>query len=273
MDKEELLVIEPIIGYRFWDIYCVKEKGKYTIRLKGAGVGGQNGFWVKGINIAKCIDTTPSHLLEIDRKPIKYKKHKAPKFKCSCGFYTNKYRIDFIYQLLNSNDLNYFCGLVELTGKVIEHSSGYRAEKAEIKKLIWCKDEDKISLSYEDKDKKEVKETEKEEEKDNQIRAKMHNGFNPNSVNNISSAPILGVAQNLLAQSIQQAPQTVFQRAIQQAQQISATSFNLNSSCSYWAKIPPVEIFTKNQILKQISEYYQVPIIYYKDYLEKELLK
>ena len=258
MDKEELLVIEPIIGYRFWDIYCVKEKGKYTIRLKGAGVGGQNGFWVKGINIAKCIDTTPSYLLEIDRKPIKYKKHKAPKFKCSCGFYTNKYRIDFIYQLLNSNDLNYFCGLVELTGKVIEHSSGYRAEKAEIKKLIWCKDEDKISVSYEDKDKK-VKDKEKGKE---QI-----------DLTTQGVQPILGAAQNLWTQYSQQASQIAFQRAIQQAQQITATLLNSNSPCSYWGILPPVETFTKNQILEQISEYYQVPIIYYKDYLEKELLK
>ena len=248
MDKEEL-VIEPIIGYRFWDIYCVKEKDKYTIRLKGKGVGADEGFWVKGINIAKCI------LLEIDEKPIK---HKAPEFKCSCGFYANKYKIDFIYQLLNSNDLIYFCGIAELTGKVIEHSVGYRAEKAEIKKLIWCKDEDKINVSYEDKDKK-VKDKEKGKE---QI-----------DLSTQGVQPILGAAQNLWTQYSQQASQIAFQRAIQQAQQITAPSLNSNSPYSYWGILSPVETFTKNQILEQISEYYQVPIIYYKDYLEKELLK
>jgi len=139
----EFLIIEPIIGYREWMYSHDKD---HQLKLVGTG-SGNNCFWEPGINIAKCL----------------YKCKKAPNFKCSCGFYALKYKVDLFKELFlpsptqfyasagysvgyNNDDYSIY-GEVELTGKVIEHRDGYRAEKAEIKKLIYI-DMDKIKLEF-----------------------------------------------------------------------------------------------------------------------------
>lgn len=268
MDKEELLIIEPIIGYRAWDIYCVKEKDKFSFRLKGAGVGRKAGFWIKGINKAKCLkdddNIKPNYpIMEEVIKKVS-NKHKVPDFNCECGFYAKKYKIDIIRDLFNLNDLDYFCGIVEFTGKVIEHSIGYRAEKAEIKKLIWCRDEDKISLSYEDKDEKikekEEKEKEKKEKEEKEKEEKKSNK-KENQIGGIINDPHNPISVSLSF------PNSFYQSM----QNIQNTFQGFNFGVGWTMK--PSKIFNKDKILKQISDYYQVPIIYYKDYLEKELLK
>jgi len=275
-ESEELLVIEPIIGYRQWDIYCEKEKGKYKFRLEGSGIGAKAGFWTSGINKARC--------LKKDRfaKRI-FSNHKIPEFNCECGFYAHKYKIDIIKELLrirnpantlfpigifNDNSNISLYGIVELTGRVIEHSEGYRAEKAEIKKLFWADERDKLNISYEDKDKK-VKEKKEENKAKN-------NNIPPKSLTPIMTATAASIFNNYnqhLQQQVQMQAQQQAQLQTQRQQYnirgLSPTSFisdDLNETRD-------IKDFTKEQIIKSLQDYYQVPIIYYKDYLEKELLK
>jgi len=63
MEKEELLVIEPITAYREWEIKCIKEGKNFIFRLCGYGRGGEAPYLKNGINEAIC---------------LKNRKHKAP---------------------------------------------------------------------------------------------------------------------------------------------------------------------------------------------------
>jgi len=136
----------------------------------------------------------------------------------------------YIY-LVKQNTI-YISGIVSLTGKVIEHTEGYRAEKMEVKKLIWVEDDDKYELSYID---------EKEENKKEKEDTKLWLGTSPN-INVTNTADITGATLNI----------------------ISTFSQLLGK---------PTKKFKKEQIIKSLQDYYKVPVIYYKDYLEKELLK
>lgn len=254
--QEELLVIEPIIGYREWNIYCEKKNGKYKFRLEGNGVGAKAGFWTNGINKAKCLKS-------------KLFNHKPPNFKCECGFYAHKYKIDIIKELLrirnpasslfslsifNDNSNISLYGIVELTGKVIEHSEGYRAEKAEVKKLIWVDERNKIDIIYENKDKKD-----KQEEKENK-----------DNITNTCNGWRFYIQQ-----------QTTQSRQLQVRSGYSSPNLPLSSQTQPphnfgidWGFSTTLsKTFPKDKIIKSLTDYYQVPIIYYKDYLEKELLK
>lgn len=121
--KEELL-IEPIIGYREWEI---KQGSNYW--LNGIGVDYR---WHKGVNTFRCFQDA---------------KHKKPKFNCSCGFWAYKdvtKIFDHLFSRLvyvkDIRDLfrstTNIAGIVKLTGTIIEHEEGYRAEKAEIVELF-----------------------------------------------------------------------------------------------------------------------------------------
>ncbi|MGD9276392.1 MAG: hypothetical protein PVJ67_04415 [Candidatus Pacearchaeota archaeon] len=234
-DKEELLVIEPIIGYREWNVRLYKIKGKWEFRLIGNGAGEKAGYWKNGIAEAKC---------------LKEAKHKVPDFNCECGFYANKYKIDFIKNLLNiNNNITQFTftfsngfastteesipqdisvyGIVELLGKVIEHSDGYRAEKVKIKEIFFTHNCSKLKFSF--KVKKAKNETEQKKD-DKEV-------------------------------SIYRYP--VYLSG-------GTYSFYDNEDKDYETI---VKEFKTDKVIKSLKDYYKVPIIYYKDYLEKELLK
>src|SRR5438067_9037156 len=97
------------------------------------GLGGANYGWVW----AACpfggrekLDYPPDSIL--DRPP-----HAIPGEDCSCGFYAMKVLTraqQLTMELQRGPDLT--LGRVELAGKVIEHSMGYRAARARIAALI-----------------------------------------------------------------------------------------------------------------------------------------
>jgi len=121
-NKEELLVIEPIIGYRIWSIMDTKKSYKIINRLRCA-YSLLNYKWRKGINRAEC----------------KYC-DSIPGFYCVCGFYAfknlNYLNEDNIFIGGLRNMVPFIFGEVELFGKVVEHEFGYRAEKAKVRKLV-----------------------------------------------------------------------------------------------------------------------------------------
>lgn len=113
---EELLVVEPIVACRLFQL-----RGYANL----CGVSFYTYTWSAGINIADCRTFRPCRVV--------------PDFYCTCGLYAFKnvkclnrgYMIDARVALAA-----HVLGEVELTGKVIEHNYGYRAEKARIKALI-----------------------------------------------------------------------------------------------------------------------------------------
>lgn len=260
MDKkqEELLVIEPLIGYREWNIKLYKIKNKYEFRLIGTGVGSQAGYWKNGNPKAIC---------------AKKNNHKVPDFNCECGFYAKKYKIDFIGDLLKFTDgetsfnfpqytLNYakgtanvvfdncdievkdisIYGIVELSGRVIEHTSGYRGEKVKIKELLFTTDLSKLKFQF----KRKVKRVEKKVEAKQEYEFVQDGGIIDSSqltVPLLSPYPYKFMGQ--WGCDIQK--DNDFENIILE--------------------------FKKEEVIKSLQNYYQVPIIYYKDYLERELLK
>ena len=125
MNKEELLVIEPIIGYRIWSIVDKDNHYNFTDRLK-CSYSILNYTWRKGVNRAEC----------------KYC-DSIPGFNCCCGFYAfknlNYLEEDNICIGGLENSVSFIFGEVELFGKIIEHEFGYRAEKANVRKLVKTK--------------------------------------------------------------------------------------------------------------------------------------
>jgi len=124
---EELIVIEPIVAYRYWRI----DRHPDGYRLVGIVL---DYTWGKGVNLAACakhtfIYTTPGMC------------EGTPGFGCSCGFYAYK-TVGSAQSMLGSTlrmqsrMYTFMFGEVELTGKVIEHTYGYRGEKAVIKRLM-----------------------------------------------------------------------------------------------------------------------------------------
>jgi hypothetical protein len=128
-------LIEPIEGYRAWR-YAASERAVqlFPITVVSGDLGGENaweGAWAGWVR-ASCPTDEGTHL--------------APDERCSCGFYAMK-TPDAVasFTALNqvflyADDEDEFNGVVfgrvELAGKVIEHETGYRAERARIAELI-----------------------------------------------------------------------------------------------------------------------------------------
>jgi len=234
-NKEEQLVIEPIIGYRTFNIVCINKRKK-EFRLKGIGIGDKAEYWKNDINIAKC---------------LKNKKHKVPDFNCECGFYIYKYKMDFIDYIKRLEEP--IAGEVEATGRVIEHRDGYRAEKAKIKKLILCFDNELSIRCTEKPKRKKIKKKEKNEEE--QLMRTWYEAMQQALAQQSAFQQTLGVYQH--QQTPQPSPQPPF-------------------NSSWWGSgslESSIGTFKEEDIIKSLQSYYKVPIIYYKDYLEKELFK
>jgi len=136
--------IEPLTGYRAWyfrsdgrgaSLYALSELPRAAI----LAWDGANRDWVS----ATCRLQAPFHAPDAVNRCIvnAYVKlsakgvtlpHSAPDERCTCGFYAVK---EF-----RSVPEPYGCevvlGKVAIAGKVIEHSHGYRAERARILELI-----------------------------------------------------------------------------------------------------------------------------------------
>lgn len=124
-------LIEPIVGYRAWR-YTTSDRGirLFPVNLTADDVlkkSEWDGAWVAWVT-ASCLS------------------HVAPDEDCTCGFYATK-SVDELAVFVPVIDLQGACSLddgsdgavvgrVQLAGKVIEHESGYRAERARIAELI-----------------------------------------------------------------------------------------------------------------------------------------
>lgn len=139
--------IEPLIGYRAW--YFVYDlHGSSLFPISGRGLGrssawdGANRRWVTAGCPFETSEPRPDPMRErMDRIysklglplgsfPVR-EAHAIPGEDCSCGFYAMK-ELDWVWR--SGPDI--ILGRVQLAGKVIEYTEGYRAERARIAELI-----------------------------------------------------------------------------------------------------------------------------------------
>jgi hypothetical protein len=122
--------IEPISAYRAWE-YSIEGRAAQLYPLSGISMGndweGAGATWVT----ASCptFGSLP---------------HEVPSEDCSCGFYSLKELdlavsyagIEHFMNIQGQAPGRVVLGRILLSGKVIEHESGYRAERARIAELI-----------------------------------------------------------------------------------------------------------------------------------------
>ena len=100
----------PLLGFRLWI-------------MSGSGLDGAKVTWRTPVMTATCLTTG-----EEDAVP-----HSDGRCgRLGCGVYATKELDPLLAQHLNARSHGYAVGLVELTGKVVEHEHGFRAERAEI---------------------------------------------------------------------------------------------------------------------------------------------
>ena len=101
---------DPIVGWRAWRIAT----GRYGLRLRSAVYEDE---WPPGIEIAaRCAQGG----------------HAAPATGCTCGIYAARDPAEAVRYLVGRDDtdvVHRVVGLVALTGAVVEHARGWRAER------------------------------------------------------------------------------------------------------------------------------------------------
>ena len=136
--------IEPLVGYRAWHVAgaSLLPIGHRDPLATTSPWDGANRHWVS----ATCSFETPEPVTDSMRERLQhiYSKlglpfesfpggpHTVPGEDCSCGFYAMKE----LSSMLGFLAPGVVLGRVELAGKVIECSLGYRAERARIAELI-----------------------------------------------------------------------------------------------------------------------------------------
>lgn len=139
-------LIEPIVGYRAWRSIA-SERAVRLFPITAAdddlGVSEWEGAWSGWVRASCPTRDEVAHL--------------APDEGCSCGFYAMK-TPDAVAWFTASNHVRPYVedsdgvngvvfGRVELAGKVIEHETGYRAERARIAELIPTTTDGGVTLS------------------------------------------------------------------------------------------------------------------------------
>ncbi len=278
--REEYLIIEPLIAYREFQIQHVKDKNEFRISGIGYGVGAGN--LKEGVNKATCVTRpdlgliTYSYLMgtvNSDEPKKKKRKHKVPHWSCECGFYAYKDKFDLAVSLSHSlsnygstllssfatwwssnSDTQYIGAEVEFTGKVIEHETGYRAERLEIKKLLWLYKKDVVEIEVKKEEKIDVGE---------EIEV-----ITDSLAQTTTSAPTATETMILQNNYIQRIPQRSGQLRQQRGYQI--TNIPGTSSDSDSDSSPATKTIPNKQVIKSLQDYYDVPVIYYRDYFRKE---
>jgi hypothetical protein len=134
MGRRIYLVPKAITAYREFELGANIIDGVYHVILQPLGLGAQVlTAYTAGVNEAVCRSC-----------------RKIPGFQCMCGFYAYKTLGRFYAETISSRASHTYgtsmSGLlqhsvigaeVELTGRVIEHEEGYRAQKLEIKEIVW----------------------------------------------------------------------------------------------------------------------------------------
>lgn len=109
----------PILGFRLW-----------TLGL--AGLSGARRHWATPVMTARCLNQVPGEDL-----PHSQDRCGPP----ACGVYATKDLPTLLTEFSLSAMAGAVLGLVELTGKVIEHARGYRAATATVRALAgWTPD-------------------------------------------------------------------------------------------------------------------------------------
>jgi hypothetical protein len=140
-------LIEPIVGYRAWR-YTTSDRGVQLFPFNFTDdVLPKNeweGAWAGWVT-ASCL--SPRESL-----------HLAPEESCTCGFYAMRYpdHLAVFAEAITDQAAHFpqvegeegvVFGRVQLAGKVIEHATGYRAERARIAELIPTTTDAGVTLS------------------------------------------------------------------------------------------------------------------------------
>jgi hypothetical protein len=140
--------IEPLIGYRAWRFsFGLHEASLFPltgpVEPKVSPWDGATRRWVTAScrfgGLDPVTDPMREHLERIASKlgsqldeVLRRDPHSIPGEGCSCGFYAMK----TLGGMLSLSGTGFILGRVELAGKVIEYTEGYRAERARIVELI-----------------------------------------------------------------------------------------------------------------------------------------
>jgi hypothetical protein len=139
-------LIEPIVGYRAWRFTASERAVQlFAVTLIADDLGDENpweGAWSGWVRASCPAD---------EGTPL------APDEGCSCGFYAMKTpdavacftATSHVRPYADDTDVTngVVFGRVELAGKVIEHETGYRAERARIAELIPTTTDGGVTLS------------------------------------------------------------------------------------------------------------------------------
>jgi len=104
----------PLLGYRLWI-------------MRSSGLDGAKVTWHTPFMSATCLTTD-------DDDGVPHSDGRCGRL--GCGVYATKDLSPLLDQHLHAQSHGYAVGLVELTGKVVEHEHGYRAERAAIVALV-----------------------------------------------------------------------------------------------------------------------------------------
>jgi hypothetical protein len=140
--------IVPLVGYRMWQVEDDDEPLFLPLNHHSRDWDGATRGWVS----ASCWVGNDGLVVSPDGELVwgDPSQHRVPDEGCSCGFYAMK---ELDAQLLrtagmasqdarnNGTEEVFVLGRVELAGKVIEHETGYRAERARIVELIPLRDQ------------------------------------------------------------------------------------------------------------------------------------
>ncbi len=103
---EELLILEPLLGFRQWVYRDSKLISMYT------------SYWENGDLTATCQKYYDDETRE---------KHRSPDSECSCGIYAHYLPLESYKKTKNG-----IFGVIEASGKILMGTKGFRAEKAKI---------------------------------------------------------------------------------------------------------------------------------------------
>lgn len=125
----------PMVGYRLWSWRD----------------GGLHGAWEQWKTVSKEASC---------RHPGDVPHSNGVCGRLGCGVYATKELAPLLAGHLDPASHGYVCGVVELTGKVIEHDSGYRAARAEVRAAVmvgadhvgWCDDPADLDRMFADPD-------------------------------------------------------------------------------------------------------------------------
>ena len=125
--------IEPISAYRAW-FYSIEGRTAYLYPISVPPAPSFRYVW----------EGAETNWVTAFCREIKSSPHEVPSEGCTCGFYSLK-ELDLAVELAGIHHLlstqghsgsQVVLGRILLSGKVIEHESGYRAERARIAELI-----------------------------------------------------------------------------------------------------------------------------------------